>query len=387
VNNLTTRQQLAEARIALRLAQDVYDLAKAQAAQRIIDAAGGAKGLGANAEDRDRALTIALAADQECMTAEGTVRTYQAQVDRLQAQLDDEIDLRRTQDRATRADIAAYVRDLVQRPHPHRSASAPRAADAGLANATLQQRVTVLRLFYDYLCEEGWRTDNPVGRGRYTPGTGFGGTRGLLPRYQKLPWIPTDDQWITVLAAAHHALLRNRFMLALAYDAGLRREELCALHTHDIDPAHRLVRIRAETTKGRQERVIPYSEATDHLLVMYLRDRRTLSTAPGPLFLSASRRNIARPVTIWTWSKVVRGLATRSGVLQFTTHTPRHLRLTDLARADWDIHEIARFAGHRSIQTTLLYIHLSGRELADKLARGMAQIHAWRSTLTREVLG
>jgi len=59
-------------------------------------------------------------------------------------------------------------------------------------------------------------------------------------------------------------------------------------------------------------------------------------------------------------------------------HTPRHLCLTDLARANWDIHEIAKFAGHRSIQSTLLYVHLSGRDLAEKLERGMASIHQWR---------
>ena len=42
-------------------------------------------------------------------------------------------------------------------------------------------------------------------------------------------------------------------MLALAYDAGLRREELCSLTIADIDPAIRLLRIRAETTKNENE--------------------------------------------------------------------------------------------------------------------------------------
>ncbi len=102
MDDLTTRRQLAEARIALRLAQDVYDLVKAQAAQRITDAAGGPKGLGMNSEDRDRALIIALAVDEECMIAHGTVRDYQAQVERLHAQVDDEIDARRSLDRASR---------------------------------------------------------------------------------------------------------------------------------------------------------------------------------------------------------------------------------------------------------------------------------------------
>ncbi len=79
-------------------------------------------------------------------------------------------------------------------------------------------------------------------------------------------------------------------------------------------------------------------------------------------------------------------MADHAGLPGFTTHTPRHLCLTDLARADWDIHEIATFAGHRSIQTTLQYIHLSGRELAAKLARGMDEIHAWRVKMTGEAL-
>ena len=45
---------------------------------------------------------------------------------------------------------------------------------------------------------------------------------------------------------------------------------------------------------------------------------------------------------------------------------------------------IATFAGHRSTDSTLAYIHLSGRDLADKLNRGMEQIHGWRvRTLAR----
>jgi integrase len=167
-------------------------------------------------------------------------------------------------------------------------------------------------------------------------------------------------------------------MLAFAYDAALRREELCALQTQDIDPARRLIRIRAETTKNQQERMVPYSAVTDRLYQAYLHHRRHLSRARGPLFLSESRRNLTQPLTIWTWSKVVHALAQRANLQEFTTHTFRHLCLTDLARAGWDVHEIARFAGHRSVQSTLNYIHLGGNDLAAKLAQGMSEIHAWR---------
>jgi site-specific recombinase XerD len=290
---------------------------------------------------------------------------------------------------AGRAEIARYVRDLVERPSRRGPTIVSIDSGVGLANATLQQRLVVIRLFYDYLIEEGRRDTNPVGRGRYTPGRGFGGhrDRGLIPRFTKLPSIPTDAEWQQILAVARREPLRTRLMLALAYDAALRREELCSLRTDDLDPAYRTVRVRAETTKNRRARVVPYSAATGTLLHAYLTHRRGLSTARGLLFLSESRRNRARPITLWTWSKVIRALAVRTAVSRFSTHTPRHVCLTDLARSGWELHEIARFAGHRNPATTLQYIHLSGRDLAAKLGQGMAHVHAWRRAALAELVG
>jgi integrase len=200
----------------------------------------------------------------------------------------------------------------------------------------------------------------------------------LVPRLTRLPWIPSDHEWLSTLDHVRNEPVRNRVMLALAYDCGLRREELCCLRTEDLDPGHRTVRVRAETTKNRLERIVPYSAPTGVLLADYLAHRATISRARGRLFLSESRRNHGEPLTLWTWSKIVRRIALTAGVPRFSTHTTRHLCLTDLARMGWELHAIATFAGHRSTETTLTYIHLSGRELADKLARGMGQIHSWR---------
>jgi integrase/recombinase XerD len=292
--------------------------------------------------------------------------------------------------RAGRAEIAKYVRDLTIRPNQRGPNVVAIDSGVGLANATIQQRLVAVRLFYDHLIEEGRRENNPVGRGRYTPRKGFGNKRerGLVPRFSKLPWIPSDDQWRAILNAAKVEPLRNRLMFALAYDAGLRREELCSLRCDDVDPAHRTIRIRAETTKTRRERVVPYSVPSGALLRAYLDERRLLSSARGPLFLSTSHRNCAAPITLWTWSKVARRIGERADVPRFTTHALRHLCLTDLARAGWELHTMATFAGHRSLATTLQYIHLSGRDLTEKLAKGMAEMHAWRcAQLNEELVG
>jgi integrase/recombinase XerD len=273
---------------------------------------------------------------------------------------------------ANRGHIAAYVRELTERPSRRGANVVSLDSGAGLANATLQQRLVPVRLFYDYLIEEGLRDSNPVGPGRYTPRRRFGGQqRGLVPRLTKLPWIPSDQQWLDILAVARDEAIRNRAMLALAYDAALRREELCSLRTDDLDPAHRTLRVRAETTKNRLEREVPYSAAAGVLLQGYLAHRSRISRSRGLLWLSESRRNHAQPMTLWTWSKVIRRIAVAAEVPRFSTHTMRHLCLTDLARMGWELHAIATFA-------------LSGRDLGEKLNRGMEQIHAWRlETLTR----
>ena len=268
--------------------------------------------------------------------------------------------------------IGAYIQHIAQRPSKRE-----REARTTLSNATLQQHLTVIRLFYDYLVEERVCARHPL---RPT----IGG-RGLIQRHRRLPWIPSEEQWQSILQVCRQEPLRNRVMLAMSYDAALRREEVCSLGTADVDPAHRLLRIRSEATKSRRERIVPYSAPTSDLFSLYLRVRRELSRERGALFLSESFRNVGQPITIWTWSKAVGRIARRCNLPQFTPHTLRHLCLTDLARANWDIHEIATFAGHRSVQTTLLYIHLSGRDLSRKLAVGMAQIHEQRTRMLAEI--
>jgi site-specific recombinase XerD len=164
---------------------------------------------------------------------------------------------------ANRAHVAVFVRELTSRPH-HRGANVVAIdSGAGLAKATMQQRLVPVRLFYGFLMEEGLRESNPVGRGRYTPGGRAGGAqRGLVPRLATLPWFPGEQEWLRLLEEARGEPARNRLMLALAYDAALRREELCSLRTDDVDPAHRRLRVRAETTKNRLERVVPYSASS-----------------------------------------------------------------------------------------------------------------------------
>lgn len=280
----------------------------------------------------------------------------------------------------TRDSIAQYLGDLRAQPAHQRSEVVRIDSGARLSNATLQLRMTAIRLFFDFLVEDSLILSNPVSRGRHSQSRRREGRseRPLIPKFHKLPWVPSEEQWLSLLAIVSEESPRNRCMFTLAYDAALRREELCQLRSDDIDPAHRILRVRAETTKGRRERVLPYSSVSGELLRNYLQHRSKISGTRGRLFLSESPRNFAEPISLWTWSKVVRSIALRAEVSAFSTHTLRHLCLTDLARAGWDLHEIATLAGHRNLDTTRQYIHLSARDLSQRFSETMNQLHESR---------
>ncbi|MBA3712359.1 MAG: site-specific integrase [Pyrinomonadaceae bacterium] len=275
---------------------------------------------------------------------------------------------------ATRSSIASYVDEMVHRSLPNSLHPNTEHAVCGLANRTMQLRLTAVRLFFDFLIEVGLRTDNPVGRGRYTPANGFYGTqRGLLPRYEQPPWIPSDEQWDHFLnAVLREESLRNQVMVFICYDGALRRSELLSLTLSDIDFPHQKITIRPEVAKNKSGRTVFYGDATSELLCSYIQHRQCLLNScsgarPVELFISETHRNRGRPLTYEMWNKIVQRVARRAELPLFKTHTFRHLRLTDLARCKLDLHEIALYAGHRSFKTTHQYIHLSNTELAERV--------------------
>lgn len=234
------------------------------------------------------------------------------------------------------------------------------------ASATLQLRLSAIRLWYDFLMYLDLCTVNPLPRSGKPDMLSSG--RGLVPRVVKLPRIPDDAQWQAFLFHAAASPLRDRLMLALTYYGALRRSEVTSLSIEDFDFAHRLIRIRAETTKSRRERIVCYSPAVVPALATHLMQMKRTGMVRGALFRSASDRNQGAPLSFWTWSKTVRKWTLESGMPDISTHTFRHLRLTHLARAGWKLHELATYAGHRDLSTTQIYIHLSARDLAARMA-------------------
>ena len=269
---------------------------------------------------------------------------------------------------ATLENVSLYVRTLLP------------GSSTSIANSSLHQRLTAMRLWYDHLVYQGICEKNPVLRGRHSlashPVAHEGFVRGLVQRLVKLPHVPDDQAWLALLRVAANSSVRNRLMLALGYYGALRRSELLGLHISDLDLAHRLVSLRAETTKGKRARIVAYSPTMAAVLTQHLKAMRALDHRPGSLFRSESDRNAGAPLSIWSWSKIVRAWALEAEISGFSTHSLRHLRLTHLARSGWKLHELTAYAGHRDPKTTMIYLHLSGNDLAARMAGAVAHIDA-----------
>ncbi len=122
MDDTTIRTQLAAARTRSRQAQDDHTAAKLAVKRRVLCEADGWKHIGTNDKERDIVLDAAVEDDVACQRAQAELRHAQALLDHLQAQVEDEIDGRRTLDRASRDRLSTALEAVSIHAEERRSA-------------------------------------------------------------------------------------------------------------------------------------------------------------------------------------------------------------------------------------------------------------------------
>ena len=240
-----------------------------------------------------------------------------------------------------------------------------------LAQATIRLRLSVVRNLYSDLVRRDLVAEHPC------PARSRSGVAkrdlSLLAGYEDDTWIPTPDEWARFLKEAQQESLRNRLMALFAYEGALRRETLVNLEFRDVDLETRTIRVRPDNAKGKRGTTVRFSAITAHLYKAYLKEVAARfgidPVGKGKIFRSESDRNRGQSLTVSSWNKVVTKIAKRAGLPLFSTHTFRHLRLTHMAEAGFDILYVANYAGHASLSSTQKYIHLSRRHVTEQFAK------------------
>jgi site-specific recombinase XerD len=148
-------------------------------------------------------------------------------------------------------------------------------------------------------------------------------------------------------------------MLLTMYSAGLRRSELCRLKVSNID-SQRMV-IRVERGKGDVDREIPLSQKLVETLRTYWRWMRPKTYLfPG----TENGWRADKPITPKVVWEAVQEAAKRAGITKHVTpHTLRHCFASHLLEAGTDLRTIQVLMGHRDIEATTRYLHVSPKHL------------------------
>ena len=240
--------------------------------------------------------------------------------------------------------------------------------ESGLSARTIARRLSSVSGFYAYLVARGDTSvaSNPVPRGLQTRRAGGRARTVPLVRVPRtLPRILSTGEVDALLAALRTA--RDRAMVLAMLLGGLRRCEVLGLRLGDIRVADRSVFVA--DGKGGHQRVVPIANTFFTTLGDYLRDERPPDIDTDRIFVVLKRPRRGRPLTVEGLDEIIAGARQRAGLQRGTCHQLRHTCLTRLREAGMALEAVQSQAGHRSIESTRIYLHLTNDWLAGEYRR------------------
>jgi len=223
--------------------------------------------------------------------------------------------------------------------------------DRKFASASLGIAYSGIKFFYSHTTPR----DSPTLR------------RLRVRRERKLPDVLSVDELRQLIAAVR--TLHNKTYFWTVYSLGLRLGEGLHLQVGDIDSA--LMMVHVHRGKGAKDRYVPLPSRTLAMLREYWlthrhplwlfpatgRDHRQAALADGPMDKSSVQGAMRR---------VVRELKLRKAI---SIHSLRHSYATHLLEAGVNLRLIQQYLGHSSLQTTMVYLHLTTVSQEQALAR------------------
>ncbi|MDA8283820.1 MAG: tyrosine-type recombinase/integrase [Actinomycetota bacterium] len=146
----------------------------------------------------------------------------------------------------------------------------------------------------------------------------------------------------------------------------------------DVHPGER--RLFVAEGKGGHQRLVPVSTQFFAAVARYLDEERP-ETDTDVVFVVLKGPRRGRPLSAAGLDEIVEGARNRAGLAGLTCHQLRHTCLTRLREAGMPLEAVQAQAGHRSIESTRIYLHLTNDWLAKEYLNASGVIAADQAAL------
>ncbi|MBZ9692389.1 tyrosine-type recombinase/integrase [Clostridium sp. M14] len=285
-------------------------------------------------------------------------------------------------------DLALFV-NWLQNPYESLKVIPSKHIESARSPRTINIIINTVLAFYDYILRHEEYSNNISDRLKKfvsTPSRNFKGfLYGIAHEQKKVtsnilrlkvpkskPKTLSKDEITKLIIACNN--LRDKFLLSLLYETGIRIGEALSLWVEDFDISEMIVDLKdrgqlennAEIKTVSSPRRIDISQNLIDMFMEYIAEYHTEDVETNHIFIKISGENKYKAMDYVDVDNLFRALKRKTDI-HVTPHMFRHSSLTVLRMAGWQPELLRIRAGHKNIYTTMnTYIHPSEKEITEE---------------------
>ncbi len=222
--------------------------------------------------------------------------------------------------------------------------------DEKMSPASVNRKLSSLKSFFKFLVKQGVVSINPL---RLVVG----------PKIKRpLPYFVKEKDMESLLDGDGFGEdfegVRNRLIVEMLYDTGIRRAELVGIRDSDVDCDAMEMRV---VGKRNKQRLIPLAGILRDLIRTYVDVRnREVGKLSGYFFVRKNGEQLSVSIVYDVVKKILSGIST---LAKRSPHVLRHSFATSMMNGGAELRAVKELLGHSSLASTSVYIHTTFEEL------------------------
>lgn len=226
--------------------------------------------------------------------------------------------------------------------------------ESKLTAAAVNRKLSAMRTFYKYLRRVGWVDINPM-------------EKVVAPKKKRsLPYYLRESEMDRLLELIDEDKsfkgVRDRLILMMFYETGIRRAELLGLTDASVDLVAKQIKV---TGKRNKQRIVPFGEELENEIQSYRMAREeVLGHQAFPTFFVTEKGLAMKEGMV---NRIVKeNLSLVTTIKKRSPHVLRHSFATAMLNNKAGLTSIQKLLGHENVATTEIYTHVSFEELKDE---------------------